>query len=126
MTVAPDNQPAVLLVEDEPILRMLVGDFLAELQITVIEAYDVDSAVAALERRPEIRILFTDIDMPGLLDGADLALRAAERWPKLRLLLTTGKRMPPLSRMPVGCEFIPKPYDLNKLGERLRAILKGE
>ncbi|GLS19870.1 response regulator [Labrys miyagiensis] len=115
-----------MLVEDEPILRMLVGDFLAELQITVIEAYDVDSAVAALERCPDIRILFTDIDMPGLLDGADLALQAAERWPKLHLFLTTGKRMPALSRMPVGCEFIPKPYDLDKLGERLRAILENE
>jgi two-component system, response regulator PdtaR len=126
MAIATENEPAVLLVEDEPILRMMVGDFLTEHQITVIEAYDVETAVAALERCPEIRILFTDIDMPGLLDGADLAQEAAQRWPNLRLFLTTGKRMPPLSRIPTGCEFLPKPYDLGKLAERIRAVFEGD
>ncbi len=120
------NQPVVLLVEDDPVLRMMVGDFLADIPITVIEAYDASSALLALERNPSIRVLFTDIAMPGLLDGADLALEAAERWPGLRVFITTGKRMPPLTRIPVGCDFIPKPYDFENLAARLRRLTSIE
>ncbi|CAM5772091.1 response regulator [Labrys miyagiensis] len=119
-----ETEPAVLLVEDEPLIRMVVRDFLTDQGIPVLEASCAEDALEVLNHRADVKVLFTDINMPGLLDGADLAQDVADRWPHLQLLLTTGKEMPPLYRIPVGCDFVPKPYDLEKLLARIEALLE--
>jgi two-component system, response regulator PdtaR len=124
MTDRSDKPSAVLLVEDEPLIRMVVTDYLAEQGVMVLQASGAADALDILEHRSDVGVLFTDINMPGLLDGADLAQAVAQRWPQLRLLLTTGKEMPSLARIPVGCEFVPKPFDLEKLSLRIHALLQ--
>lgn len=124
MTEIRDNEPVVLLVEDEPLLRTVVCDFLMDQGVYVLEASNADEALEIMARRSDVKVLFTDINMPGLLDGVELAADVAWRFPGLQLLLTTGKGMPPLSRIPVGCDFVPKPYDLDKLAARISSLLR--
>jgi DNA-binding NtrC family response regulator len=118
-----ENIPVVLIVEDEPLIRVVVSEFLMEQGLEVLEAANAKNALDILEERPDVRLLFTDINMPGSLDGVDLAREVHQRWPELRLMLTTGYRMPPLSRIPTGCEFVVKPYDFDRLADRINRML---
>src|SRR3982750_1281587 len=85
---------AVLVVEDEPITRMDVVVQLEEGGFKVFEAPDADRAIKILEANPAIRVLFTDIDMPGSMDGLKLAAAVRDRWPPIELILTSGKYNP--------------------------------
>jgi two-component system, response regulator PdtaR len=123
MNEKQQNTPTVLLVEDEPLIRMVVSEFLTDQGLEVLEAGNAENALDILEERPDVRLLFTDINMPGSLDGVDLAREVHERWPELLLVLTTGYRMPPLARIPTGCEFVVKPYDFDRLADRINRML---
>ena len=82
----------VLIVEDEGFIRMLAADILQDEGFTVLEVATADEAWPILERRSDIAVLFTDVNMPGHMDGLALAARVAERWPHIRLVLTSGRR----------------------------------
>jgi two-component system, response regulator PdtaR len=114
----PEPSFVVLVVEDEPLLRLVATDLLQEAGYQVIEAEDATDALTILERTPDIRLLFTDIQMPGPLDGMALAQNVHERWPDVWLLITSGNRRPPAADIPDHGHFIPKPYEASKvLGE---------
>ena len=100
----------ILLVEDDPIIRWASSDMLCEEGFCVIEAGDADSALLILHARSDVRVLFTDIDMPGSIDGLELAHKARKLWPELRILVTSGKRAPGQRAMPRDGRFIDKPY----------------
>jgi CheY-like chemotaxis protein len=119
---APASQPAVLIVEDEPLLRMLAIDIAEEAGLAAIEASTADEALQILEQRPDIGVVFTDVNMPGSISGTDLASLIRDRWPPIALLITSGKVQVKASDLPKGSVFIPKPYDINALVETLQRL----
>jgi CheY-like chemotaxis protein len=78
----------------------------------VIAAADAAEAIASLESREDIRIVFTDINMPGSMDGLKLAAAVKDRWPPIELIIATGKGAPSKDQMPLGSLFIPKPHNV--------------
>lgn len=100
----------VLVVEDEPILRLHATDLLEGAGFEVVEAGDAAEAVLILEARPDIRLVFSDIDMPGGMDGMVLAALIRHRWPPIEIVLTSGFSEPDLAALPARCVFYPKPY----------------
>lgn len=100
--------PTVLVVEDETLIRELVAEGLEEAGYSVVVAANADHAIAILEARQDIHLVFTDIDMPGSMDGLKLAAAVRDRWPPVHIMITTGKVRP--LEIPANALFIPKPY----------------
>ena len=102
--------PVVLVVEDEPLLRMMAVDMVEDAGFTAVAAVDADDAVRILETRSDIRIVFTDIEMPHGLEGMRLAAAIRSRWPPIELILTSGRRTEKDMELPPRSVFFPKPY----------------
>ncbi|MBB3938479.1 DNA-binding NtrC family response regulator [Novosphingobium fluoreni] len=113
----------VLLVEDEPIIRAVGTDALEEAGFEVIEANDADHAVRILEMLGEVQVLFTDIRMPGSMNGLQLARLVHQRWPNMKILVTSGDTWPTTQQMPLEGHFLPKPYNLDVLQAEVTALL---
>ncbi|WP_456685334.1 response regulator [Bradyrhizobium sp. P5_C11_2] len=111
----PTAASVVLVVEDEALVRRMAVDILEDEGFTVIEAATADEAWAVLEARDDIAILFTDVEMPGSMNGLDLANRVAGRWPRICLVLTSGRVRLSNQAMPDRGRFVPKPYYPNQL-----------
>ena len=101
----------VLIVDDEVQVRVLGAAILEDAGYGVIEASGSDQAIVALESGVRIDLLFTDIQMPGAVDGLALAHIVKTRWPAIKQLITSGQGSPPRSQMPEGGRFLAKPYD---------------
>ena len=100
--------PTVLVVEDEILIRELVAEELEVAGYTVVIANDADQAIAILEARQDIHLVFTDVNMPGSMDGLKLAAAVRDRWPPVHIIITSGKIRP--LEIPANALFIPKPY----------------
>lgn len=100
---------AVLIVEDEPLVRAMAADIFMESGYHVFEAGDAADALAILEGRDDIGAVFTDIEMPGM-NGLDLAASIRVRWPGIAVLISSGRVRPDPGTLPAGADFIPKPY----------------
>ena len=98
----------VLVVEDEFLVRDMVQMELEDAGYTVVLAGSADDAIAILEARTDVHLVFTDIDMPGSMDGLKLAACVRDRWPPVHIIITTGKSRP--EEIPANALFIPKPY----------------
>lgn len=107
--------PVVLVVEDEGFVRMLAVDVLEDEGFGVVEAATADEAWSILEGRTDIGVLFTDVNMPGHMDGLMLAARVAERWPHIRLVVTSGRKGFSNHEMPDHGQFVQKPYRQSEL-----------
>lgn len=116
------SKVVVLVVEDEPLLRMGIVDYLEEQGFTVLEAGNADEAIAILSNDTTIQILFTDIDMPGEMDGMRLSSAVRDRWPPIKIVITSGHKSPPSSELPAGAQFFAKPYNPDSVAATLRAI----
>lgn len=116
MNAAPRIPSAVVLVvEDEGLLRMLAVDILEDTGFTVVPVATADEAWPILESRDDIGVLFSDVNMPGSMDGLTLAARVAERWPHIRLVLTSGRSGLSRDEVPDNGRFVQKPYRLRDL-----------
>jgi CheY-like chemotaxis protein len=115
MPQPPTVASVVLVVEDEDLVRTMAVDVLEDEGFTVIEAATADEAWAVLDARDDIAILFTDVEMPGSMNGLDLASRVAGRWPRIRLVLTSGPVRLSNQAVPDHGTFVPKPYYPNQL-----------
>lgn len=114
----------VLLVEDEPLVRMVGTDVLEDAGYAVVEAVDANEALAQLEAHPEVNILFTDVRMPGELDGVALAHIVHDRRPDVRLVIASGHvRLAP-SELPDNGRFVPKPYKPDELVAVMRDVMR--
>lgn len=100
--------PTVLVVEDDFFIRELVSEELQASGFSVVQAGDADAAISVLEKRDDIHLIFTDIDMPGSMDGLKLAAAVRDRWPPVHIVITTGKARPMV--IPANALCIPKPY----------------
>ena len=105
----------VLLVEDDDLVRLMAVNMLEDAGLTLIEATSADEAWAVLESQNKIDALFTDIEMPGSMNGFTLASRVAERWPHIRLVLTSGRFRPAPQDVPDHGKFVPKPYQVEEV-----------
>lgn len=111
-----DSRKVVLVVDDEPIVRMLAADLFSEIGCEVFEASNGAEALSILERRPDIGLLFSDCRMPGM-SGPELAAIAAERRPSLQIILVSGHPNVQTTRWPL----IWKPFDQNSLKRAIGA-----
>lgn len=100
----------VLVVEDEPLITIWVEDALLDAGYEVATACDADAAIRILEGDSSISLLFTDIDMPGSMDGLRLAAAVRDRWPPVPIVIASGKHRPAVSEMPDDAIFLAKPY----------------
>ncbi|WP_449410667.1 response regulator [Methylobacterium komagatae] len=107
---SPVSPLVVLVVEDEFLIRMVAADMLMDEGFLVLEATTADEAWPLLESHSEIGVLFTDINMPGRMDGLTLASRVAERWPHIRLVVTSGRCGLSSDELPDNGRFVQKPY----------------
>jgi len=113
----------VLIVEDEFLLRTDAALFLEDAGFDVYEASNADEAITLLELHGNIRAVFTDIQMPGSMDGLKLAHYIRGRWPPVKLILTSGRARPTFKDLPVDSGFIGKPYQLEMVESTLQAML---
>ncbi|WP_371345966.1 response regulator [Ancylobacter sp. IITR112] len=116
---------AVLVVEDEALVRFDIADYLAEQGFDVHEAANADQALAVLESVPGIRLVFTDIDMPGSMDGLKLSAAVRKRWPPVRIIVTSGNRLADAADMPDGSLFVAKPYSPAAIARSMQGLLAG-
>lgn len=110
-----DKRPVILIVEDETFVRLDASEIVAAAGYEVLEAQDAEEAISLLEGRADIRIVFTDIEMPGSVDGLKLAACVRDRWPPVEIIVTSGRVWPPNSHLPSRGIFLPKPYRPEKL-----------
>lgn len=106
-----DKRPIALIVEDDPIIRELAAALLEETDLRVVECEDAEQAFAALCRDGEnIALIFADIRLPGLLDGADLAQRVKVLWPRILMVVTSGYPGARVDALPDNVVYMPKPW----------------
>ena len=113
----------VLVVDDEALIRMNSADMLEDAGYRVIEADGADEALTILEGPLVIHLLFSDVDMPGSMDGVALAALVHERWPDIRLLLTSGHHQLRDADVPDAGRFVSKPYSCATMIDTIRALL---
>ncbi|MDP3526179.1 MAG: response regulator [Hoeflea sp.] len=107
-----DNQRiSVLIVEDEVLIRMSMVDELEDAGFTVFVASNADQAIEILIANSAIEVMFTDVDMPGGIDGLKLAASVRDRWPPIKIIVTSGHRQIDVKALPVEARFVIKPYD---------------
>lgn len=104
------TRPIVLIVEDEFLVRMSAVAMIEDAGFEVLEAGDADEAITMLESRSDIRLVFTDIQMPGSMDGLKLAAAVKGRWPPIKIIATSGRHLIRDSDLPEGALFLSKPY----------------
>jgi two-component system, response regulator PdtaR len=112
----------VLIVEDDLLLRLDAAQIIEDAEFEVIGASNADEAIAILEARPDVSVLFTDIQMPGSMDGLKLAAAVKGRWPPIKIIATSGLVDVRPDDLPEGGRFIPKPYNPSQLTATLREL----
>nr|WP_183995597.1 response regulator [Rhizobium wenxiniae] len=110
----------VLVVEDEALIRLAIVDELGIAGFQVYEADGAEAAIAIIERHAEIRMIFTDIDMHGTMDGLKLAAFVRDRWPPIKIIVTSGRVIPAPNELPSGVPFLAKPYDFDLVVTSIR------
>ena len=116
------RQYAVLVVEDDPILLMDAMELVEDAGLTAYGARDADAAIGLLERHPDIRILFSDVEMPGSMDGLKLARAVRDRWPPVTIIMTSGRVKVGAEDMPENGMFFAKPYPPSEIVNTLNRI----
>jgi two-component system, response regulator PdtaR len=117
------SQPVVLLVEDEPLVRLTQVDILREAGFWVLEAEDADEAFETLRQRQDVNVVLTDVDMPGSIDGFEFARLVAQGWPEVDVMVISGKALPDEGDLPPSAVFVPKPVYPDVLVEHLNSLL---
>jgi CheY-like chemotaxis protein len=125
MTDEASNTPpaVVLVVEDDPLLRELAVETVEDGGFVALGAGDADEAIALLRARPDIAVMFTDINMPGSMDGLELAHMVRDRWPPIKILVASGQIRLRQSDLPSNSAFLEKPYRGEAMIARLRSLV---
>jgi CheY-like chemotaxis protein len=122
MGLVESKRPVVLIVEDEFLLRMDAVDMIVAAGFEVVEAANADEAINILESRRDITVVFTDIQMPGSMDGLKLARAVRGRWPPIKIIATSGHVDVGETDLPDGGRFLAKPYSSLQVTVMLREL----
>jgi CheY-like chemotaxis protein len=114
---------AVLIVEDEALIRMGAVSLIEDAGFLVYEAGSADEAIRMLDLHAEIRLVFTDINMPGSMDGLKLAHYVRGRWPPVKIIVTSGRSPVRDEDLPAGAVFVGKPYHPVHFTRKLREMI---
>src|SRR6201991_1209052 len=125
MDPSSSTRPVVLVVEDELLLRINAAEMVASAGFEVIEAANADEAIDILEARRDVTVVFTDIQMPGSMDGLKLARAVRGRWPPIKIVATSGHVDVAETDLPDGGRFLPKPYSPHQITGVLRELIGG-
>ena len=120
MSELPSNA-LVMVVDDDVFERMGASYMFSDAGYRVLEAGNADEALQFLESNADIRLLFTDVSMPGSMSGSDLARRVAERWPRIGIIMTSGRPRP--EPLPLGTQFHAKPYEPTNVLRQAREMM---
>jgi two-component sensor histidine kinase len=123
MSTGSPEVPNVLVVEDEMLLRMRAVDIVEDAGFCPVEAVSADEAISILESRSDISLLFTDIQMPGSMDGLKLAHAVHDRWPAIKIILVSGRVRPTDAERPADSRFFGKPLGVEKMISELQAMV---
>jgi DNA-binding NtrC family response regulator len=114
-------KPFVLIVDDEPLVRNVLTELLRHSEFAAVEAENTSQALRILRTsRPKITALITDVKMPGILDGVDLAKFTLNSWPWIKVIVATGFAESVRERVPHNVHFLPKPWKTNEMMNRVR------
>jgi CheY-like chemotaxis protein len=116
------ERPVVLIVEDDFLLRMDAVDTVKAAGFEPVEAGNADEAIAILESDLNIHVVFTDVQMPGTMDGLKLARFVRDRWPPIKIVATSGRVRLSEDDLPEGGRFLPKPYRPEQIIATLREL----
>jgi two-component system, response regulator PdtaR len=116
------KRPVVLIVEDEFLVRMVAVGLVEDAGFEAVEAANADEAIAILEARDDIRIVFTDVNMPGSMDGLKLAAAVRDRWPPIEFIVTSGRQFVGADALPERSFFLMKPYSPFQVAQALAAL----
>jgi CheY-like chemotaxis protein len=116
------ERPLVLIVEDEYLIRTHAAEVIRDAGFEVVEASNADEAVMILESRRDIRVVFTDLRMPGSMDGLKLAHVVRDRWPPVHIVATSGHYAFKAGELPTGTVFLSKPYSQHQIARTLHAL----
>jgi CheY-like chemotaxis protein len=119
------EKTVILVVEDEALIRMSAVHMLEDAGFATVEAGNADDAMKILDLRSDIRVVFTDINMPGTFDGMRLARFIRGRWPPIHLIVTSGLMLPGAEDLAAIGKFIPKPYNPEHVIATIRELLDG-
>jgi CheY-like chemotaxis protein len=118
-----NGKAVVLVVEDDTIIRMDAVDLVRAAGYEALEACNADEAIRILEARDDIDLVFTDVQMPGTMDGIKLCHYIRERWPPVKLLVASGVAIHEESSLPEGSRFFPKPYSDPSITQAMTRML---
>ncbi len=119
------KRAVILIVEDDLLIRIDAVDMVRSLGFDVVEAENAGAAVLVLEKRFDVVAVFTDIQMPGSMDGIKLAAAVRDRWPPIHIVATSGLIDVTEKDLPSGSRFLRKPYTVNAVAEALGALPRG-
>ncbi len=119
------KKPVVLVVENEALIRMNIIDVAEDSGYEVLEAANADEAIQILQSRNDIRVVFTDVGMPGSMDGLRLARFIRDRWPPIQLVVTSGRDVSNFPDFPATGQLIGKPYQNRQVTAALQGVLSG-
>lgn len=119
------ESPSVLIVDDEAIVRMDLADLFRDAGLETFEAGSAEEAIRIMEANDRIRVLFTDIDMPGSMDGLKLSHYVRDRWPPIRIIVASGHTFASAAQLPPLATFLPKPFQTGELDRIVRSIQLG-
>jgi CheY-like chemotaxis protein len=117
------RRSVILIVEDELLIRMNAVEMIEQAGFGVVEAASADEAITILESRLDITVVFTDIQMPGSMDGLKLAAAVRNRWPPIMIVATSGRVKLAPGDLPEGGRFVPKPYSPAAITKILRELI---
>jgi CheY-like chemotaxis protein len=121
-TSASERTHVILVVEDEFLVRLDAVDMIRNAGFDAVEAMNADEAISILEARHDITVVFTDVQMPGSMDGLKLAAAVRGRWPPIKIIATSGNMRIGSDDLPKGGRFVAKPYTK---AEILKAIAEA-
>ena len=116
-------KPVVLIVEDEALVRLVAASMLQDAGFDTLEADTAEDALHVLEENEDVCVLFSDVQLPGAMDGLGLARAVHDRWPDIGLVLTSGAVTPRRSQIPEESDFLLKPYDGDEMVEAVRNVM---
>ena len=116
------SKPIALIVEDEPLLMIHAVDIVENAGFRVMEAANADEAVAILENRADIRVVITDVQMPGSMDGVKLANAVRDRWPPILIIVVSGHHKLQPGELPDDVTFLTNPYSERQMRQALSRL----